>query len=115
MNGWLLFAFGVPANLVALCHRSGLRATKKKPHNFYRKFDGVPAERDEARRVVAALKSSGLSVKWIEVVDSPERGNPPILVPAEPLSREERRQADLLVQRDAYARARDAVRRARGG
>lgn len=113
MSGWLLFAFNVPTNLVALCHRSGLRATKKKPRNFFRKFEGIPAERDEARRVSRALKSAGLSIKWIEIVDPEVPNKPPTLRPV--TSHEERRQAETLLQRDAYARAAEAVRRARGG
>ncbi len=116
MSGWLLFAFGVPTNLVALCHRSGLRATRKKPQNFYRKFDGVPAERDEARRVVGALKASGLQTKWLAIAEaetpSPTPTNPPPLRLAPPY--EGQRQAETLLQRDAYARAKDAVRRSRG-
>ena len=125
MSGWLLFAFGVPTNLVALCHRSGLRATKKNPHNFYRKFDGLASERDEARRVVAALKSAGLSIKWIEAQDRDRPADAATIKSqtakelrlaeeAYKRARESRRQAEELANREVYDRAKDALRRARG-
>ena len=113
--GWLLFAFRVPTALVALCYRSGLRPTKKNPQNFYRKFNGLPSERAEARKIVGALKAAGLSIKWVEIEEAEVPREVPLLRPVRATAHEERRQAELLAQRDAYDRARDALRRAQGG
>ena len=122
-TSWLLLALGVPTSLVALCHRCGLRATRRKPQNFYRKFAGVAAERATARSATSALKAAGLAIKWVKLEE--KQTDLPTLTAqtakelrlaqeAYKRAREERRQAETRATRDAYDRAQTAIRRARG-